>query len=84
MNQFVTLCSNSEYFRQNPHKQAGIEKKTTSLMFPYTIDGTKEDVLNMFAFLNNASEKRTEKAQDISIIEIEAMAELELLELLKI
>ncbi|MCT4587301.1 MAG: hypothetical protein N4A71_05720 [Carboxylicivirga sp.] len=86
MNQFVTLCSDSEYFRQKPYKQAGIEKKTTSLAFPYTIEGTKDDVLKMFAFLDDYTEKSNNctKNQDISIIELEALAELELLELLKI
>lgn len=79
MNAFVELCSNSKYFQLHPEKQAGIEKKTTSLAFPYTIEGTKDDVLKMFAFLDNDTEKL-----DISIIEIEAMAELELLELLQI
>ncbi len=86
MNEFVSLCSNSEYFKLHPEKQAGIEKKTTSLAFPYTIEGTKEDVLQMFAFLDNHNEKQDNHStfQDISIIEIEALAELELLELLKI
>ncbi len=86
MNTFVDLCSNSKYFKLHPEKQAGIEKKTTSLAFPYTIDGTKDDVIKMFSFLDNHSEKPNKRSafQDISIIELEALAELELLELLKV
>ncbi len=78
MNQFVTQCSNSEWFKRNPHKQAGIEEKTTSLAFPYTIVGSREDVEKMFSFLDNAPEP------DIALLEAEAQAELELLSLLKL
>jgi len=78
MNEFVRLCSNSEYFKQNPHKQAGEEKETTSLAFPYTIEGTKDDVLKMFAFLDNNN------SLDIELLELEAMAEIEILELLNV
>jgi len=78
MNDFVRLCSNSEYFKLHPEKVAGVEKKTTSLAFPYTIEGTREDVEKMFAFLDNKPDA------NIQILEIEAMAELELLNLLKL
>lgn len=78
MNDFVRLCSNSEYFRQHPEKVAGVEKKTTSLAFPFTIEGTREDVEKMFAFLDENLDPK------IELLEIEAMAELEILNLLKL
>lgn len=78
MSDFVRLCSNSEYFRLNPGKVAGVEKKTTSLAFPYTIEGTREDVERMFSWLNKGN------TNELSIIELEAQAELELLELLSL
>lgn len=78
MNDFVRLCSNSEFFKLHPEKVAGVEKKTTSLAFPYTIEGTREDVEKMFAFLNDGT------VVNIQLIEIEAQAELELLNLLKL
>jgi hypothetical protein len=78
MNDFVRLCSNSEYFKLHPEKVAGVEKKTTSLAFPFIIEGTRGDVENMFAFLDKQPDK------SIQILEIEAMAELELLNLLKL
>ncbi len=74
MTDFVRLCSNSEYFKLHPGKVAGVEKKTTSLAFPYTIEGTREDVERMFSFLGNNS--------SIDLLEAEAQAELALLELL--
>lgn len=76
MNDFITLTSNSEFFKQNPYKQAGIEEKTTSRAFPFTIKGTKQDVLNMFSFLYEGNNLELE-------LELEAQAELELLELMK-
>jgi len=77
MSDFVTLCSNSEWFKRYPEKQAGEEKKTTSLAFPYTIAGTRKDVEKMFAFLDDTE-------SDLLLLEVEAQAELELLELLKL
>lgn len=75
MNNFVNITSDSNWFKTNPHKQAGIEKKTTSLAFPYTIVGTKEDVLKMFAFLHETTNTELE-------LELEAEAEIEILNLL--
>jgi hypothetical protein len=80
MNDFVRLCSNSEYFKLHPEKVAGVEKKTTSLAFPFTIEGTREDVETMFAFLDH----KQQPDASIQLLEIEAMAELELLNLLKL
>jgi hypothetical protein len=80
MNEFVRLCSNSEYFKLYPEKVAGIEKKTTSLAFPYTIEGTSEDVELMFSFLDN----KMNLGKSMGLLEAEALAELALLELLEI
>ncbi len=80
MNEFVQLCSNSEYFKLYPGKVGGVEKKTTSLAFPYTIVGTREDVEQMFSFLDN----KKNQGKSMGLIEAEALAELALLELLEI
>lgn len=80
MNQFVNLCSNSEYFKQHPEKVAGIEVKTTSRNFPFTIEGTREDVEKMFAFMD----KDKVEQPNIHLIEAEALAELAYLELMEL
>lgn len=41
----LELCSYNNWFRMHPEKVAGIEKITTSINFPLTIEGDKEDVL---------------------------------------
>jgi hypothetical protein len=80
MNEFVQLCSNSEYYKLYPGKVGGVEKKTTSLAFPYTIEGTREDVEQMFSFLD----KKKNQGKSMGLIEAEALAELALLELWEI
>lgn len=81
MNEFVTLTSSSEWFKQHPEKVAGTEEKTTSRAFPFTIKGTKEDVVAMFSFLDK--EKHSYGDEELLLLELEAEAEILLLELLQ-
>lgn len=50
---FVTITSNDNWFKQHPEKIAGVEFETTSIYFPIQVKGTKEDVLRVTGMLNN-------------------------------
>lgn len=73
---FVEQFSNSKYFQLHPGKVAGKEVKTTSRAFPFTIEGGREDVENMFSFLYRESN------EDLDLIIAIAEAESEILQLL--
>jgi hypothetical protein len=69
---FVEQFSNSKYFQLHPEKVAGKEVKTTSRAFPFSIEGTREDVENMFSFLYRESN------EDLDLIIAIAEAESEI------
>ena len=71
---FTELCSLNTWFKIHPEKVAGVENLTTSLHFPVTIKGNREDVERVLG-----AETTTPNNLDL---EAEAvMAMLELLEL---
>jgi hypothetical protein len=74
---FTEQCSFNTWFKLHPEKVAGEEKLTTSLHFPVTIKGNRQDVEKLF----NA--KGTDNPS-IAQMELEVYAELELLKLLKL
>jgi len=79
---FVELCSFSTWFAMHPLKVAGREATTTSLHFPVSIKGDKHDVI---ATLKNGIATAKQKSKEnIELLELEALAEIEILELLKI
>lgn len=47
MTDFVQITSNDNWFKQHPEKIAGKEIKTSSLLFPIQVKGSKEDVLRV-------------------------------------
>ena len=44
---FEEITYGNNWFKNNPHKVAGIEFETTSMFFPIQVKGTKEDVLRV-------------------------------------
>jgi hypothetical protein len=76
---FVELTQFNTWFKLHPEKVAGTEKLTTSLHFPVTIKGKREDVERVLKVKNP---KPT--SNDIALAEAEAEAEIELLNLLKL
>lgn len=76
---FTELCSFNTWFAIHPEKVAGIELVTTSINFPVTIKGTREDIERTIAkgFGNN-------KDKRIRIVQVKAAAKLKILILLKL
>ena len=58
---FVNITSNDQWFKQHPEKIAGVEVKTTSLLFPIQVKGTKEDVIKVI--YGNDNSKKIKLAQ---------------------
>jgi hypothetical protein len=76
---FTELCSFNTWFAIHPEKVAGVESVTTSINFPVTIKGTREDIENAISNgMNNAKDKRVRLAQ------VKAAAKLKILKLLKL
>jgi hypothetical protein len=76
---FVELCSFNTWFAIHPEKVAGEEIITTSVHFPVSIKGTKEDII---ATIEKTLNKN--KSDRIRIAKVKAKAKLKLLELMKI
>jgi len=76
---FAELCSFNTWFAIHPEKVAGTEAVTTSINFPITIKGTKEDIERTIS-------KGIEKDKDkrIRIAQAKATAKLKILNLLKL
>ncbi|NCA80710.1 MAG: hypothetical protein EOM76_11110 [Sphingobacteriia bacterium] len=53
---FEELCSYNTWFEMHPEKVAGHEIITTSLQFPISIKGSKEDILKIFEFLDEKND----------------------------
>lgn len=76
---FTELCSFNTWFAMHPEKVAGIELVTTSINFPITIKGTKDDIERTIAIgLEKDKDKR------IRIVQVKAAAKLKILILLKL
>jgi len=76
---FTELCSFNTWFAIHPEKVAGTELVTTSINFPITIKGTKEDIERTITKgLGNDKDKR------IRIAQVKAAAKLKILMLLKL
>jgi hypothetical protein len=76
---FTELCSFNTWFALHLEKVAGKETITTSLHFPLTIKGTKDDIESTIAKgLNDDKQKR------IRIAQAKATAKLKILILLKL
>lgn len=76
---FTELCSFNTWFAIHPEKVAGIELVTTSINFPITIKGTKEDIERTISKgLENNKDKR------IRIAQAKAAAKLKLLQLVEL
>ena len=74
---FVEKCSFNTWFAMYPEKVAGKELVTSSINFPITIKGTKEDVINILSNgLQNDKQKR------IRIAIVRAAVKLKFLKLL--
>lgn len=56
-NDFVTITSDDNWFKQHPEKIAGVEFETTSFYFPIQVKGTKEDVLRVTGMNDNDSNR---------------------------
>lgn len=76
---FTELCSFNTWFDLHPEKVAGIESVTTSINFPVTIKGTKEDIEKVISIgKDNSKDKR------VRIVQVKAAAKLKILNLLKL
>lgn len=73
---FTELCSFNTWFALHPEKVAGTEAVTTSINFPITIKGTKEDIEQA---LNKGLQDDKQKRIRIAIVK--AAAKLRLLQL---
>jgi hypothetical protein len=76
---FTELCSFNTWFAMHPEKVAGIEEITTSINFPITINGTKEDIEST---ISKGIEGNKDKR--IRIVQVKAAAKLKILNLLKL
>lgn len=74
---FAELCSFNTWFAMHPEKVAGTEAITTSINFPVTIKGTKEDIERTIS-IGMGNDKR------IRIAQVKAAAKLKILNLLKL
>lgn len=74
---FTELCSFNTWFAMHPEKVAGKEIVTTSINFPITIKGTKEDIERA---INNDSQD--EKQKRIRIAKAKAEVKLKFIKLL--
>jgi hypothetical protein len=75
---FTELCSFNTWFAIHPKKVAGTEMATTSINFPITIKGTKEDIERTITKgLGNDKDKR------IRIAQVKAAAKLKQLQLVE-
>lgn len=76
---FTELCSFNTWFAIHPEKVAGTELVTTSINFPVTIKGTREDIEKIISKdLENQNDKR------IRIVHAKAAAKLKILNFLKL
>ncbi|MFT3738484.1 MAG: hypothetical protein QM786_06980 [Breznakibacter sp.] len=76
---FTELCSFNTWFAIHPEKVAGIESVTTSINFPVTIKGTREDIEKVISLgIDNSKDKR------VRIVQVKAAAKLKILNLLKL
>lgn len=76
---FTELCSFNTWFAIHPEKVAGAELVTTSINFPITIKGTKEDIENT---IGNGLGK--DKIKRVRIVQAKAAAKLKLLKLVEL
>lgn len=76
---FNELCSFNTWFALHPEKVAGTETVTTSINFPITIKGTREDI-------ENALQKglQGDKLKRLRLAQAKAAAKLKILLLLKL
>jgi hypothetical protein len=76
---FTELCSFNTWFAIHPEKVAGVESVTTSINFPVTIKGTREDIEKVISTgLENQKDKR------IRIVQAKAAAKLKMLQLVEL
>ena len=76
---FTELCSFNTWFAIHPEKVAGTELVTTSINFPITIKGTKEDIENTIT-----KGLKEDKQKRIRIAQAKATAKLKLLQLVEL
>ena len=74
---FTENCSFNTWFAMHPEKVAGVETITSSINFPITIKGTKEDIV---AIISKGLHE--DKQNRIRITKVKANAKLKLLRLL--
>ena len=74
---FTELCSFNTWFAMHPEKVAGKEKVTTSINFPITIKGTKEDIEQAIG-----KGLQDDKQKRIRIVKVRAEVKLKFLRLL--
>jgi hypothetical protein len=76
---FTELCSFNTWFAIHPEKVAGVESVTTSINFPVTIKGTREDIEKAISNgMNNSKDKR------VRIAKVKAAVKLKILNLLNL
>lgn len=76
---FTELCSFNTWFAIHPEKVAGTELVTTSINFPLTIKGTKEDIERIIT-----EGLKDDKQKRIRIAQVKAAAKLKLLQLVEL
>lgn len=76
---FTELCSFNTWFAMHPEKVAGTETVTTSINFPVTIKGTKDDIIETVS--GSLSAHHDDR---VRVAKARAAAKLKLLELLKL
>ena len=76
---FTEMCSFNTWFAMHPEKVAGTETITSSINFPLTIKGTKEDIINTVS-----KGLQDDKQKRIRIAKVKAAAKLKLLQLVEL
>lgn len=84
---FEDITRFNNWFEMHPEKVAGKEIITTSIQFPISIKGTKEDIISMFKNISSTTKINVTGQQDkdkrIRIAKVKAQAKLKTLKLLK-
>lgn len=76
---FEEITSFNTWFEMHPQKIAGVESVTSSLYFPVTIQGTKEDIISIVT-----KELQNGVSSKVRLARVKASAKLKILQLVKL
>jgi hypothetical protein len=79
---FTELCSFNTWFAMHPEKIAGKEILTSSIQFPLTIIGTKEDIQRVIGLVDIGKNNKSNQQKRIRIARVKAQAKIKILQLL--